>query len=59
MRIRANFSVITDKGVVDRFHAIETVNGNPRKMLSHRIDNAVTRVIDRILKEPGTHQLHL
>ena len=57
MRIRANFSIIGDKGIVGRFHANETVNGNPRKLLSHRIDNAVTRVIDRTLKARADDQL--
>jgi hypothetical protein len=50
MRIRANFSIIDHNGrISDRFWAVEPVNGNPRKMLKNRINDAVTRVITRVL----------
>lgn len=50
MKIRANFSIIGHDGrITERFWATEPVNENPRRMLSHRIDNAVTQVIQRVL----------
>lgn len=57
MRIRANFSIVGDKGISDRFYAIETVNGNPRKQETRRIDDAVTRVVDRVIKQRDADKL--